>query len=79
MSRTFGAPSGAVKGLGKSGLDCSHVRPICPANGGKGGGNTVLESSRTAVDAPCASADPDTAIINAVVARKPLRIIRASV
>src|SRR5215471_6449640 len=34
MSRTFGAPFGAVTSLGKSGLDSLALRPMTPPNGG---------------------------------------------
>src|SRR5262245_10804713 len=38
MSRTFGAPSGAVTPLGKSGLDSLVLRPKTPPNGATGTG-----------------------------------------
>src|SRR5262245_61619706 len=40
MSRTLGAPSGAVTSLGKSGLDSSALRPMTPPNGTSGTGRT---------------------------------------
>src|SRR5262245_18043206 len=40
MSRTFGAPSGAVTPLGKSGLDSLALRPMTPPNGASGTGRT---------------------------------------
>src|SRR5262245_8015047 len=38
MSRTFGAPLGAVTAFGKSGLDSLAVRPCTPPNAGSGTG-----------------------------------------
>src|SRR5262245_46513557 len=78
MRRTLGAPSGATRGLGKSGLDCCHVCPICPANGVAERGKTVLESSPVAPDMDCPCADADSVIIRAVAARRLRRIIRTS-
>src|SRR5215471_14491407 len=40
MSRTLGAPFGAVTSLGKSGLDSVALRPITPPNGASGTGRT---------------------------------------
>src|ERR1700727_1936585 len=40
MRRTFGAPLGALTSCGKSLVDSSTVRPMCPLNGGSGRGNT---------------------------------------
>src|ERR1700733_7872286 len=40
MRRTFGAPFGALTSCGKSLVDSSTVRPMCPLNGGSGRGNT---------------------------------------
>src|SRR5471032_1756047 len=40
MSRTFGAPLGAVIPLGKSGVDSLAVRSILPLKGGSGRGST---------------------------------------
>lgn len=78
MRRTLGAPSGATRGLGKSGLDCCHVCPICPANGVAVRGKTVLESSTVAPGLDCPCADADSVIIRAVAARRLRRIIRTS-
>src|SRR5262245_21033636 len=79
MRRTLGAPSGATRGLGKSGLDCCHVCPICPANGVAERGKTVLDSSPAAPDMDCPCADADSVIIRAVAARRLRRIIRTSI
>src|SRR5262245_16152333 len=40
MSRTFGAPLGAVTPRGKSGLDSLALRPMTPPNGSSGTGRT---------------------------------------
>src|SRR5262245_47948655 len=40
MSRTFGAPLGAVTPTGKSGLDSLALRPTTPPNGASGTGRT---------------------------------------
>src|SRR5215475_8534801 len=40
ISRTFGAPLGAVTSLGKSGLDSLALRPMTPPNGASGTGRT---------------------------------------
>src|ERR1700733_9852976 len=40
MRRIFGAPLGALTSCGKSLVDSSTVRPMCPLNGGSGRGNT---------------------------------------
>src|SRR5215471_18240731 len=40
MSRTLGAPLGAVTSLGKSGLDSLALRPMTPPNGASGIGRT---------------------------------------
>src|SRR5262245_55204630 len=40
MSRTLGAPLGAVTSLGKSGLDSFALRPMTPPNGASGTGST---------------------------------------
>src|SRR5262245_26159586 len=40
MSKTFGAPLGAVTAFGKSGVDSLAVRPCTPPNGGSGTGRT---------------------------------------
>src|SRR5262249_16018299 len=76
--RGRGAPSGDRIGMGKSGLACCHVCPICPANGVAERGKTVLESSPAAPDMDCPCADADSVIIRAVAARKLRRIIRTS-
>src|SRR5580692_216704 len=40
MSRTFGAPLGALTSCGKSLVDSSTVRPMCPLKGCSGRGST---------------------------------------
>src|SRR5262245_37902506 len=40
MSRTFGAPLGAVTPVGKLGLDSLALRPMTPPNGSSGTGRT---------------------------------------
>src|SRR5262249_27340119 len=40
MSRTLGAPLGALTSLGKSGLESEAVRPTSPLKGGSGRGRT---------------------------------------
>src|SRR5215475_11647080 len=40
ISRTLGAPLGAVTSLGKSGLDSLALRPMTPPNGASGIGST---------------------------------------
>ena len=41
ISSTFGAPSGAQRGSGKSASESLKVVSILPSNGGSGGANTV--------------------------------------
>src|SRR5262249_47627996 len=59
MSRTFGAPAGAVTDFGKSGVDSLVLRPITPPNCGRGIGSTAEPPSGVV---PCASAELDSAM-----------------
>src|SRR5262245_39753528 len=55
MSRTFGAPVGAVTALGKSGVDSLALRPMTPPNSGSGAGR--IAEPPAGGDVPCASAE----------------------
>src|SRR3990172_9764437 len=52
MSRTFGAPFGALMALGKSGVDSAAVRPILPLKGWSGLGRTSCATAGNAMAAP---------------------------
>ena len=49
MSRTLGAPLGAVTSAGKSLTDSLIVRPILPLNGGSGRGRTSCAEALNAI------------------------------
>src|SRR5271156_753661 len=55
ISRTFGAPLGAVIALGKSGLDSLALRPMTPPNCDSGTGR-IIEPSAVVL---CPRAEPD--------------------
>src|SRR4051812_12083882 len=66
MSRTLGAPLGAVTSAGKSFVESLVVRPTCPRNGNSGRGST----SETRADlpsslGPAATPDVDSAATTA--------------
>src|SRR5215471_13410765 len=60
MSKTFGAPCGAVTAFGKSGVESLALRPMTPLNCGCGIGSTADPPSRgvlwSGADTCCASA-----------------------
>src|SRR5262245_55691061 len=58
MSRTFGAPLGAVTAFGKSGVDSLALRPMTPPNAGSGAGR--IAAPPTGDEALCASAGVDS-------------------
>src|SRR5476649_133399 len=51
MSRTFGAPLGALTSCGKSLVDSSTVRPMCPLKVCSGRGSTSCALADSATDA----------------------------